>query len=142
MAMLSSGDTIHIGDGLVPLAGAVRSDANATVYTGPGPGVNPVYYLPGYDVVTVSADVLEVEMLLLNPEGNPYGLTFEIILKDTGEALYASGLVAPSMCIERITLRRALAEGRYEAVIIIRAYAQDNFTMLGETCMAVVIVAV
>lgn len=73
--------------------------------------------IPGYPSITLPADTQEVPVALLNPEGNPCYFRFELVLKDTGESLYQSGLVAPGQAIYQIQLSRPLSAGEYDAVI-------------------------
>lgn len=73
--------------------------------------------IPGYPSITLPADTQDVSVALLNPEGNPCYFRFELVLKDTGESLYQSGLVAPGQAIYQIQLSRPLSAGEYDAVI-------------------------
>jgi len=124
----SDGNTTMISDARVPLA---RLSS----------GNPPAYYLPGYDTISIAADDPETDMLLPNPEGNHHLLTFEIVLKDTGETLYLSNLVEPSDHIDGVTLARALAKGRYEAELVIRAYVRGSPAEVNTISMALVIEA-
>ena len=86
------------------------------------PENEPWLMIPGYDKVTVSAGDTNLKMPLINPDGNPCFLTFEIILSDTGETLYTSDMVAPRARVEGFTAAKAFEEGEYEAVMVIRSY--------------------
>lgn len=97
--------------------------------------------IPGYPSITLPADQQEVTVALLNPEGNPCYFTFELVLKDTGEVLYTSGLVPPGQAISNITLSRALSAGEYNAVIRITTTSlEDGSAMNGANVETVLIV--
>ncbi len=51
--------------------------------------------IPGYPTITIEADKKDVQMNLMNPEGNPCYFTFEIVLNDTDETIYTSKMVEP-----------------------------------------------
>jgi len=120
---------IELPDNPVPLAGSpfVQPDENAKPYTGEEKGVA----IPDIRDVTIPADTTDVKMLLHNPEGNPYNFTFEIVLADTEETLFKSGLVKPGMCIEDIALDRGLAQGEYKAILKISYYEPGDITAAG-----------
>ena len=71
--------------------------------------------IPGYPSISLPADQQDVEVALLNPEGNPCYFTFELVLTDTDEVLYTSKQVEPGQMITNITLNRALPAGQYNA---------------------------
>lgn len=73
--------------------------------------------IPGYPSISLPAGTKEVQVTLLNPEGNPCYFTFELVLKETGESLYQSKLVPPGKAVTELTLLRGLAAGEYEAII-------------------------
>mgnify|MGYP000307002153 CR=1 FL=1 len=50
---------------------------------------------PGYPSITIEADKKDVQMNLMNPEGNPCYFTFEIVLNDTDETISTSKMVEP-----------------------------------------------
>jgi len=91
----------------------------------------PAAELTSISAMTVAANKTEAEVLFANPEDNDKFLTFEIILTDTGETLYASGMVEPGSCIEIIELSRALAIGEYNAVVKIGMFKPE---CLSEIC--------
>lgn len=88
--------------------------------------------IPGYPSITLPANQTAVTMALLNPEGNPCYFTFELVLKDTEEVLYTSGLVPPGQMISDLTLSRALPAGEYPATIRISTTSlEDGSAMNG-----------
>lgn len=97
--------------------------------------------IPGYPSITLPANRTEVTMALLNPEGNPCYFTFALVLKDTDEVLYTSGLVPPGQVISAVTLSRALAAGEYNAVIQISTTSlEDGSAMNGANMETLLIV--
>lgn len=82
---------------------------------------------PEFDSVTIPAETQNVKISLPNPEENNCYLSFAIILADTGEPIYASGMIKPGMCLEDITLQWGLPEGEYDAIMKIRAFAPKGF---------------
>lgn len=73
--------------------------------------------LPGFDYL----DINKPGRILCNMNENFY-LQFNIILKDTEEILYSSGLVEYNSYINNITLTKEIEEGEYEALIFIQPY--------------------
>ena len=115
-----------------------KTDENAKSYAGD----ERCIIIPAVDGVTIPADARDVRMLLLNPEGNAYYLAFEIILADNEETLFSSGLLEPGMCLDEITISRGLSKGGFNAVIKIRAYNMDDFTIISvlkEDCLITVV---
>ena len=107
---------IIMEDNQIPLAGFQFQDDEET----------GGFTIPEYSSVAFSSDTDRVNLLLFNSAENNCYFTFEIALTDTGESLYMSDMVAPSMRIEEITLARPLAKGCYKAELFIRAYDCDN----------------
>jgi len=85
--------------------------------------------IPGYGTVRLPSDKKDVQMILLNPEGNPCYFMFELVVD--GETYYTSDLVEPSKCIEDLKLTKALKKGEYDAVLKISCYSLDeNYTRM------------
>lgn len=105
-------------------------DPDAAEYTGTKPkdedGKSEGIKIPGYPSIGLPADTKDVEVALLNPEGNPCYFKFEVVLADTQETLYTSKLVPPGKAITRITLSRALPAGEYKAVIKISTTSLED----------------
>ena len=125
--MLDQPDHTDLADGPVALSD-IPPDVDDTAK--PYIGEEPSIIFPGIESVTVKTDMRNADMLLRNPESNTCYLTFEIILKDSGESLYKSGMVNPGMCIEEITLNSGLPKGEYKAVMKIHAYAPESLKEL------------
>ncbi len=71
-------------------------DPNAKTQTADDTGEKPTgIRIPGYPTITIEADKKDVQMNLMNPEGNPCYFTFEIVLNDTDETIYTSKMVEP-----------------------------------------------
>jgi hypothetical protein len=124
---------MHIYDGPIPLAAP-------PIYSG-RPENAPAFKMPGYGTVFIPADTLDVKMVLLNPEGNQHYLAFEIILEETGEALHASGKIAPGASKESIMLNRPLPKGEHNAGMIIRAYGAEGLIKTNTANVTLIMVA-
>lgn len=86
--------------------------------------------LPGWGKIKIKANTTDITSGIdfFNPKENEglYYLKFQ--LKLDGEVLYESGLVAPNKHIQKITLKRALNEGEYDAEVFIQPYKWDKQT--------------
>ena len=90
--------------------------------------------IPGYDRVTLPANVQDVDLVLPNPTDNPCNFWYTLILEDTGEVLYRSGMIPPGMAVTEITLARALSVGNYSMTVLIEtASVSDGVPMNGAT---------
>lgn len=105
-------------------------DPNAKDYEGSKPkdegGASEGIAIPGYPSIGLEANTEDVQVALLNPEGNPCYFTFELVLKDSGEVLYTSKQVPPGKAVTDIKLSRALEPGDYPAVIKITTASLEN----------------
>ena len=72
------------------------------------------------------ADKKDVQMNLMNPEGNPCYFTFTLVLKDTDETIYQSKMVEPGKAITQITLSKELSAGEYPAILKISTAVMDD----------------
>ena len=135
--------TVQFTDPGVPLADGIMAggivldlDNAAKAYIGEIPenksGGKPGIQIPGYSSITIPANTSNVDITLLNPEGNPCYFTFELVLINTGESLYSSKMVEPSNCIEQITLSKPLAKGEYKATIIVRTYSLEDLVPMND----------
>ncbi len=90
--------------------------------------------IPGYESITLPSGVTDVDLILPNPSDNPCNFWFTLILADTGEELYRSGMIPPSMAVKKVTLSRALEAGDYTLIISIRTTSvTDGVPMNGAT---------
>ena len=71
---------------------SIELDENAGEYTGEKPkdqrGEEVGIKIPGYPSITIAKDTEDVQMALMNPEGNPCYFKFELVLKDSGETIF------------------------------------------------------
>lgn len=113
---------------------SLELDENAGEYTGEKPkdqgGEEVGIKIPGYPSITITKDTQDVQMALMNPEGNPCYFKFEIVLKDSNETIFESKYVKPGDCIYDVHLNKPLAEGEYPATIKISTIALDQETPL------------
>ena len=109
-------------------AGLPQPDESAKPYAGAEPAMLTAegVQIPNVKSVTIPADTAEVRILLFNPADNDCGLAFAITLADSGETLYASGLLKPGMCVEDIALSKGLPKGEYKATLAVAAYAAGD----------------
>ena len=95
--------------------------------------------IPGYPTITIKAETTDVEMNLMNPEGNPCSFVYEIVLSDTEEVLYTSEALEPGETITDVTLSRALPAGEYDAVVRISTTSlEDGSSMNGANVKTVI----
>ena len=73
--------------------------------------------LPGF----VELDVNKPGKLLCNLNEDFY-LHFNIILRDTDEVIYSSGLVEYGNYIDKLKLNREIEKGEYDAIVFIQPY--------------------
>ena len=132
----TSGGT-QIDDGNVPLLSLPMPDDDARPYSGSQGESNPVLVIPSYERFAFTAEDLIVRAALLNPEGNRCCLTFEIVLVESGDSIYLSGIVEPGLFIEDIMISRSFQKGEYRANLIIRAYEPGSVFEFCRTSMPV-----
>ena len=122
----------------VPRDPALGIDPYATIWTGADiagldtdPGENKMT-IPGYPKLNIQADSLQSTLSLLNPKHNSCYFVFEIILSETQEILYTSGMVPPGEATTRQNLSRALPAGEYDGILkISTASLEDQSPMNG-----------
>lgn len=123
----------------------IELDENAGQYTGEKPkdegGAAEGIKIPGYPTITIAKDTEDVQMALMNPEGNPCYFKFEIVLKDSGETIFESKYVKPGDCIYDVHLNKPLAEGEYPATIRISTISLDGETPLNGANVETVLIA-
>ena len=82
--------------------------------------------IPSLTTMALPAGQTEVEYVLFNPEGNPCYFRYQMVLSDTGETLYESGLIEPGTAVINWSLDRSLEPGTYEAEMRISTYSIDD----------------
>lgn len=82
--------------------------------------------IPGYGEILLEANTRDVMLILPNPAGNPCYFRFSILLRESGEVIYTSGLVPPGKAIEALRLKKALEAGSYPATIQIETFSLDD----------------
>ena len=109
------------------------------IYVGPTEVAPGNLSAPGYDKVTFPAGERNVKIVLPNPEINPCYFRFSLVLPDTNETLYRSGLVPPGKAITDITLSRPLEKGTYRLEIVIEAASLEDRSAMNGITMEVVL---
>lgn len=61
-----------------------------------------------------------------NIEANHYSFQVDLILDETGETLYSSGLIDPGYYVEYVELNQQLPAGNHEASAIFTTYSLDE----------------
>ena len=61
-----------------------------------------------------------------NVPGNRYSLQIDLVLDDTGETIYQSGLIDPGYYIEYVELNKTLKSGEYHATAVFTTYSLDE----------------
>lgn len=82
--------------------------------------------IPSLTTMTLDAGQTDVEYVLFNPEGNPCYFRYQMVLSDTGETLYESGLIEPGTAVINWDLGRGLEPGTYQAEMRISTYSTDD----------------
>lgn len=79
-----------------------------------------------YDLETKRA-----EARIENIAANHYHMQVEIILEETGETIYSSGLIKPGYSIEYIEFNKELAAGEYAARAVFHAITAEDQLLFG-----------
>ncbi|WP_195267203.1 hypothetical protein [Eubacterium sp. 1001713B170207_170306_E7] len=74
--------------------------------------------VPGYPLLTASSSTGVLAVQFENPEGNPCTFQIDLVLEDTGETIYQSGLFKPGTGIRNPKLDKVPAPGSYNATIV------------------------
>ena len=123
----------------------IELDENAGQYTGEKPkdngGASEGIKIPGYPSIAIAKDSEDVQMALMNPEGNPCYFKFELVLKDSNETIFESKYVKPGDCIYDVHLNKPLAEGEYPATIKISTISLDGETPLNGANVETILIA-
>ncbi|MCL2665078.1 MAG: hypothetical protein FWE82_05645 [Defluviitaleaceae bacterium] len=123
-----SGGYVMLEDQQVPLSvlQPLEADKNAVPYTGHETGVS----LPVVGSTALDLNTQTIDLLLVNPDNNPYLFVFDIKLAESGLPLYASDLVAPGMCIVCPSVINAPEAGEYKAVLTVNVYETESHTLI------------
>lgn len=83
--------------------------------------------MPGFTPISAEAGETHVDYVLYNPEGNPCYFKIQILLQDTEEVLYQSGLLEPGKAIMEFDLNRPLEKGTYNITIQAETYSIEDY---------------
>lgn len=109
-------------------APALEENLGAAVTPTPAP-TEPGVSIPGWASIQLPAGSLEADVALSNPVENAdwYYLTFSLRVAETGEEIFATGLIPPGETCNRVTLARELEPGEYPCVMHVQPYRmRDN----------------
>ena len=99
-------------------------DSNAVKWTQEKNSDPESIKIPGYSTIRIPSGTKDVQITLLNPEGNQCYFKFELLVD--GESLYTSDFVQAGYAIENVELKKELEKGTYDAVIKITPYSLDK----------------
>lgn len=88
----------------------------------------PGIVIPGWTAIKLPAEKLEADVSLHNPEGNAgyYDLSFTLKLTETDEVIFTTGKISPGYKCSKVTLEKELEAGKYEAILLVQPYLQDE----------------
>ena len=136
---LNNGTSVF--DGQVPLNAYVQPDIGAKPYLGGYEEARHGLMIPGYDRFFVTANDTQANVVLFNPLENESLFVYEILLEETAETIYVSGMIEPGMYVGDITLNRQLQKGEYAAYLVIHAYEPGEASEISQITTAVDIIA-
>lgn len=82
--------------------------------------------MPGISGFTLESGDTHIKHVLYNPEGNPCYFKYRIMLQDTEEVLYESGLVKPGAAIMEFDLNRTFEPGTYSVTVLAETTSVDD----------------
>ena len=82
--------------------------------------------IPGYDAIRMLEETDEMFVALWNPETNPCYFKFTIVLEDSKEVLYESGLVPPGKAITTVKLNKKMKTGTYPILIQMDTFSLED----------------
>ena len=95
--------------------------------------------IPGYDAIRMLEETDEMFVALWNPETNPCYFKFTIVLEDTKEVLYESGLVPPGKAITTVKLNKKMKAGTYPILVQMDTFSlEDEKPLNGGTSKTVI----
>lgn len=62
---------------------------------------------------------------------NHYNMQVDIVLDETGETIYSSGLIQPGYAIDKISFDHELEPGEYPATAVFKAITTDDYLLYG-----------
>lgn len=70
--------------------------------------------VPSFSVFPLVPGQTHINKVLANPKGNPCYFKYRLVLADSEEELYQSGLIAPGTAIPGFDINRSFTEGTYD----------------------------
>lgn len=93
------------------------------------------YSIPDYTSIKKNINKDKTDTWLINVNGNPYDMSYEIYLKGESKALYQSPILGDGDVIKGMTLNQNLKQGNYEYTIICIFYSKGTQNEIGEQTM-------
>ena len=126
-----------------PVGQGVVIEASGDVAKGYIGTTLPEISIPGRTVIELAAGVTETEIALHNTEDNTdyYDLSFTLLIKETGETVFSTGLIPPGYQCSRVTLTEALEKGEYDAILLVQPYLKDeNHTPVNNAELSILLI--
>lgn len=82
--------------------------------------------LPGIKVINAKEDDTHIEAVLMNPAGNGCYFTYSIILEQSGDTLYTSGMIEPGKAVTQFDINTTLKAGKYPIKIYVQTRDVSN----------------
>lgn len=89
--------------------------------------------------VVVEGPDAKAPILFENPANNAKLLKLELTRDDTGELLYATGLLAPGSYVPEDELDAGLEPGTYACTALIKSYREDTKKFIGQVAAEVTV---
>ena len=82
------------------------------------------------------------QAILLNPEGNPCYFVYKLILSDSEEVIYESGLIKPGMAITDWKLNTKLNPGEYGVKLEVETFQLEDITQKANGASSIITLVV
>ncbi|MDD7647307.1 MAG: hypothetical protein PUJ35_08705 [Ruminococcus bromii] len=97
--------------------------------------------IPYYSDIYMQGGSDEIEMYLVNPKENDCYFTYTLILKESGEQIYQSGLIEPGQAVDLVKLERKIESGEYALNMRIDTYTLETETPLNNAIVSTKLIA-
>ena len=97
--------------------------------------------IPYYSNIYMQGGSDEIEMYLVNPKENDCYFTYTLILKESGEQIYQSGLIEPGQAVDLVKLERKIESGEYALNMRIDTYTLETETPLNNAIVSTKLIA-
>lgn len=84
--------------------------------------------IPGYGDIQMNAGEDKAYIALWNPDDNPCYFKFEIVLSESEESIYKSGLIPPGNAVTTVKFNREFEKGVHPITIRIQTFDLEDYT--------------